>query len=292
MKSLESVVRELVTTVTTLSSKVGALEAKIEAQNSLIIKLTSDAPVMNKAPLPTARNSLTPVVSSLATPPTAAAAMHRPARAARSNAVFKINGGYSGAAKNTTKKTVSAKITTETAIPLTPAVAATEPVIDAQVPPPAKLLAEIITPTTTDDLTDQTQLNNDGNWTKVVSRRPINKRRNNRVTTGTGCEDSELQTVDRLKFIQTWELRPETTEDGLRKFLNKIVASEKYSVEKRILKTDTQAAFVVGIPESIFERVTSPTAWPPRVKFASWFPVRPRRQRGEHLVDINTATMH
>ncbi|XP_073954845.1 uncharacterized protein [Choristoneura fumiferana] len=66
------------------------------------------------------------------------------------------------------------------------------------------------------------------------------------------------------------------------KHLQKIEESNDYIIEKREIKTDKHAAFVIGFPESMYERLTSPTSWPPGIRFSDWFLARPRARRGSH----------
>ncbi|KAG7299882.1 hypothetical protein JYU34_016902 [Plutella xylostella] len=125
--------------------------------------------------------------------------------------------------------------------------------------------------------------NDGGSW--VVVNNTKRKKKPQTIIVGSGCEDNELQTVETIKYLQAWSFRPETTEDNVRHFLNKVAKSDDYFIEKRVLKTDRHASFVIGIPESLYTNFKSPTVWPPRVKLTDWFQRRPRgsqeRQRGD-----------
>lgn len=115
-------------------------------------------------------------------------------------------------------------------------------------------------------------------WTKVIKR--SHKRQ---IITGLGSDDNELQTVERMKYIQVWSLRPETTVQNVLNYVNKIDKCDEYVVEKRQIKTDRHAAFVIGCPERLYEQLSSPTSWPQRVKLSDWnmrFPREPRAARG------------
>lgn len=115
-------------------------------------------------------------------------------------------------------------------------------------------------------------------WQEV--RRAKRKSRSPIVVEGTGTDIDSFQTVAKLKFIQAWYFKPDTSEQQIRNYLNKIVKSEEYIVEKRVIKTDRHAAFVIGMPENLYPQLALPTSWPQGVRFADWFRVRPRAERG------------
>lgn len=130
---------------------------------------------------------------------------------------------------------------------------------------------------TSDDLSINQM--DDGKWTKVMSRQGKSRRKQN-VVVGTGQVDEELQTIERQIYIQAWSFRPDTTTEMVLKYLNKIQQSDLYYVEKRELKTDRHASFIIGLRESLYKKFESPTVWPPHVKFTEWFLRRPRMERG------------
>lgn len=76
--------------------------------------------------------------------------------------------------------------------------------------------------------------------------------------------------------MQAWSFQPDTTSEMVYKFLKKIAPCDHLSVEKRDIRTNTHACFVIGIPESLFNDFQSPSVWPPGVKFTNWFQARPR----------------
>ncbi|KOB72730.1 PHD-finger [Operophtera brumata] len=137
----------------------------------------------------------------------------------------------------------------------------------------------------------ETSVNDVGNtgaqW-QVVGRNNSRKKKITRpVTVGTGIINKELQAAERMKFIQAWSFRPDTTTSQVLSFLNNIVGSTKYTVEQRNIRSETHAAFVIGMPEGVYEKVTTPAAWPAKVCFADWFPARPRQQRGAERATIS-----
>ncbi|KOB67510.1 Iron-regulated protein frpC [Operophtera brumata] len=78
-----------------------------------------------------------------------------------------------------------------------------------------------------------------------------------------------------------WSFKPETSTEDVRNHIRKIEVCEKYVVEKRVIKTDQHAAFVIGFPETLYDRLCTPNAWPPGIKISDWFRLAPRRsERG------------
>lgn len=116
--------------------------------------------------------------------------------------------------------------------------------------------------------------NNDNTHWRIVSTR--NQRKQRKIIEGAGEKNLELKTVEKLQFIQAWSFAPETTTANISKHLNSIHSSNEYTVQKREIKTTRHAAFVIGIPESLFEKISKPSVWPSGVRFAEWFLVRPR----------------
>ncbi|KAJ2937268.1 hypothetical protein O0L34_g19373 [Tuta absoluta] len=132
--------------------------------------------------------------------------------------------------------------------------------------------------TKTDD--DKVSNNGDYQWKTVQGQRKQKRKPNRVVTVGEGQEDEVLKTVDKLKYIQTWSFHPNTSEENLKQYINKIHRSDDYVVEKRRINTDRHAAFIIGVPEKLYERFNSPAAWPQGVRFSDWFFRRHRAEWG------------
>ncbi|KAJ2948048.1 hypothetical protein O0L34_g9845 [Tuta absoluta] len=132
-----------------------------------------------------------------------------------------------------------------------------------------------IIPPTTHDNTN----NNNHTWQQALSRKRAAKIRRSMIV-GTGSDDSEIQSVERLQFIQAWSFKPETTTENVLSYLNKIAKHDRYEVTKRDINTQRHSAFIIGVPESLFDCVNSPSAWPAGVRLSNWFLIRPRGQRG------------
>lgn len=290
VKELEISIRELTSTIAALVSKVSGLEVKIEAQNAIISRLT-------KVNSGQSQHVNSPTTSQ--DTPQAPAALQRPASLARPAANKKFSAAAKQIAVPASRESISratATITPDVSksckLPLTSAAATKRASA-----PSAPLTSQPVAPTSRQDKSQdeaiktvssteiaeepvKTSLDNQA-WT-VVARRSAKKRRPHRpVITGTGNENAGLQAVERLKYVQVWTLKPSTTEESLLAHLNSISKCDKFTVERRLLKSSDHASFIIGLPECMLDLVKTPTSWPPRVKLADWFPARPRRQRGE-----------
>lgn len=305
IKQVESLVRELMTTVATLVTKVEALEAKIEVQNSLIVKLKTDGIIATKVTAPT-------TVAPQATPPTMAATTQRSARQSYANTAAKINVESNGVSNGVPKKYNIRKYAvpmssrssfgsqpTKTTSDLkpqplstaTPPSTATNPAIKDN-----KSVAQIID--ANHSRLHQTINNNDeAQWVEVTSRKQ--GRRNTRnVIRGTGATDTELQTVERVKRIHACFFKPETTEASLVAFMQRKNPSGCYKAEKMKLKHDHYASFAITVPESKLDYFLRADNWPPLTEVSEWFrrsAGRARRSpalpatRGAHVRSLSAA---
>ncbi|KAJ2938840.1 hypothetical protein O0L34_g18466 [Tuta absoluta] len=120
----------------------------------------------------------------------------------------------------------------------------------------------------------------EGEWQEV--RRNKKRTKNTEVIVGTSNVACDLQSVEKLTYISAWSFKPDTTEDQLRNYLNTVESSSEYVVEKRTIKSNVHAAFIIGMPENLYPRLVSPTSWPQGVRIANWSRFRgvPRAERG------------
>lgn len=284
-KALEIAVRDLQKVVGELVNKIGLLESKIDDQSVIIKKqdqlMTSlktavegrSDPVPAKLPPP-------PPIADVQAPP----ALQQPVRQARLNAAAKIVSGHTAAAKRAATGLQSASLRLTT--PKTPETFRTETKPAAPQNETASKPARKTEPTA--GVSDHGQVDTalksgdvnvkDKDQWQVVSRQ---RRKNPQrpITVGIGKENDDLQAVERMKYIQAWSFRPDTTTEKVLSFLNTIKRTE-YTVEKRKIQSERHASFLIGMPESTYDEVTTPTAWPPRVCFVPWFPARPHREWG------------
>lgn len=151
---------------------------------------------------------------------------------------------------------------------------ANTPASDTSLPPPAAATAKPRATKPTGSSSIKTlDTDSEGQWQVVASsrgRRSHNKKQTKAVTVGSGTEDVGFQVAEITKYIQAWQFKAVTTVDQIKNHLNKIVAAD-YFVEKRQLKTDRHASFIIGMPESIYSRIATPTVWPQGIRYVDWF---------------------
>lgn len=132
------------------------------------------------------------------------------------------------------------------------------------------------------DVINQVDAENDGFTTVTVKAKGSKQTRTRKqIVVGTGKPDDTIQTVERFRYIQAWSFQPDTTTEVVYNFMNKLANCKDYTVEKRDIKTNRHASFVIGFPESLYTVLTDASKWPMGVRFVDWFPARPRQQRGE-----------
>ncbi|KAG7300902.1 hypothetical protein JYU34_015244 [Plutella xylostella] len=285
-KSLETLIREWQNTLESLVNKVSALEARIGEQNSkiseqhqLIVRLGSmTGPSLASSPVVRPRTS---AAAAAAPAPPAPPALQRPIRQARITAGLALSGNKcmpkkstatiaqpTVATNNAPKTPDTTQLSSENRLPKDAATKSLADIDTTQTPVVTLMAADII----------PQKLDHENEW-KTVSHKKTRSPRQP-INVGVGKEDSELQTVERLKYLQAWSFKPETSKINILNYLNRVMKSDNYYVEKRVLKSDKHAAFIIGVPESMFERMNSPAAWPPGVRFSGWFLARPRAERG------------
>lgn len=283
-KSTESLVRELLELVTTLNKKVSTLELKIDDQNALLMGQSRTIKTLTEL---CTRNS---DISDAKTPALDQAAVSRPLRSAREKAAAAISA--TSLTRSVTNKIIEGRTKSTLTYSEVSAAKTPEPNRSAassantNKQPVRNATKRVATkPEITSEERCATPLDREADEQWKTVRRNTRKRTNNKITIGVGTEDAELQAVENIKYIQAWSFTPNTTSEMIQKFLNKIQPCDQYFVEKRILKTDRHAAFVIGIPESIFSMFNSPTVWPRRVRFSDWFLRQPREGRGNDVTD-------
>lgn len=287
-KTLETIIRDLHKQIGILTTKIDALESKIDDQSRIIAIQEQTTSALKLA----VEGKLLPFTTKAAETPPPEVEDHpappRPIRQARINAAQKkvslLNAAKKPAVTSrrasisetpTTCKLVRADPSTElglatTASPAAPACSGERKPIGPSVTESG--VGKNSTVRSSCGTGNQNTEGDDDNWkivgTKKKTRRPI--------TVGVGKKSDELQAIERLKYIQAWSFRPDTTAEKVMSFLNNIVNSNDYTVEKRTIKTVRHASFLIGIPENIYNEITTPTAWPPGVRFVPWIPFRQR----------------
>ncbi|KAJ2946659.1 hypothetical protein O0L34_g12716 [Tuta absoluta] len=113
------------------------------------------------------------------------------------------------------------------------------------------------------------QNDNETPWVDVKSRNKRRKHTRN-VIKGTG-NDTELQTVERVKKVHACFFSPDTTVETLTAYMKKKNPSDYYIIEKLKLKHEHYASFAITVPSSKFEYFMQPDNWPSRTEVSEWF---------------------
>ncbi|KAJ0169202.1 hypothetical protein K1T71_015297 [Dendrolimus kikuchii] len=285
---MESVVRDLSNVINDLRIKITDLECKVDDQNKIIynqidvisklkiaIEGRSQLPPrpISTQPAQLPKNASNPSLSSCdnVRPP---AALQRPVRQARLKSKCTT---VAAAAKNATAATQISANGAENCEPTASEMSKTE-VTRSEISNTLASTANETTLSPSSCVATKPDLSHErepDEW-QIIRRRVKNKTPR-RIVSGSGDNNTEIQAAERMKYIQAWSFRPETTADNVTKHLNNIVKCDKYFIEKRQIKSDNHAAFVIGFPECFYEQICTPSAWPPGVKVSDWFLRRPRR---------------
>lgn len=259
-KAIESAVRELSKLVTDLNNKISALECKVDSQTTIIASQTTEILKLRLA----VEGSCARSEDEKTTAPAAVyqPEPQRPVRQVRLNAINN---------KAQVPESRRARKRAPSPLPDSARPAQKKPTSVAIKPAASNATADHV------GTLDSTEHDLDGNWKKVIHNKRSQKRK---IVSGMGKTDDELQTVEKIKYLQAWSFKPDTTEENVLKYLNKLEQCEEYIVEKRIIKTDKFSSFVIGFPERLYDKLSSPSSWPPQVKVSDWFRVRPRVPRG------------
>lgn len=269
IKSFEIVLRDLQNTIQTLVNKVSDLESQTNKQNIVIAKQTEAISELKKNYPSATRTSIISEITEAGKAPL----VERPKRQAHINAAAALTtkkncavGAPSSAEptkSNEKNRTIETGASRSTPIMTT-----------------ATIAPKSVTRSPKDCTIDPaSRLNDDTTPWSVVNKKP-RKGKSGKVSKGAGTESPELKTVEKLRFLQAWSFSPETTSENILNHLRKIKDSNDYSVKKREIKTTRHAAFVIGVPESLFELLAQPMQWPAGVCFTEWFLMRPRTPRG------------
>lgn len=274
----ENAVRELQRLLSILADKVESLEDKVIQQSALITSQTDVIKVLkNQFEGKKNTTSKMPTPTDLQEQP-----MTKPVRQARLVASAKII--QSGTAKKMT--TVNDKVRTPTGGTASRRCNETTSVKFAtQDDGPSSRVTMTAKQKQTNNTADDTAAaaapaaaahNNDEGYWQTVTRKGRRQTKPRKILTGSGGTINELQTAERMKFIQAWSFKTETSPEQVLTHINKISNCEKYVVEKREIKTKQHAAFVIGFPESLYDVLCNSDAWPLGIKISDWFRIAPR----------------
>lgn len=108
-------------------------------------------------------------------------------------------------------------------------------------------------------------------WTVVGGQKKSRKSLLKPVHTGGNVQIDSFQAIQKKKFLHVWSLHPDTTENSIAGHVKKICGSEDIKIEKVIPKTKRDySSFMIGVPESMFEKLNSADSWPVNTRFNEW----------------------
>lgn len=113
-------------------------------------------------------------------------------------------------------------------------------------------------------------------WRIVQKRKK--KYPNSQVIRG-GCMDTrDIQGTEKKKFLHVWRLRKDTKEEHLEMYVKSICGKEvEITVEKVKHKTERDyASFIIGVPESLYDKLCKPECWAVNIEFCEWIWFRKR----------------
>lgn len=109
------------------------------------------------------------------------------------------------------------------------------------------------------------------NWTEVVKKRR-SRFPNTEVKRGGSSTSVEIQGTERKKYLHVWRLKKDTTVEKLETYVTNICGEEcPVKVEKIKPKTERDySSFIIGVPESSYDKLCDPGVWPVNVEFCEW----------------------
>lgn len=98
------------------------------------------------------------------------------------------------------------------------------------------------------------------------------------VIRATGDEDSELKTVEPMKYIHVWNFHSDTTSDNILGYLKKKRPDESYTVKSPTTMHTGHHCFIIGVPAKQQDFFMSPNNWPRNTALQEWHTFRPKPQ--------------
>ncbi|KAJ2951684.1 hypothetical protein O0L34_g13845 [Tuta absoluta] len=276
VKTLEISIKELIRTVSALENKVCVLEVKIIAQNDLISKQCKQIEKLAiTRPLLEAITPTLPPQATSASDLSAQEALQRRAKRRRS----KKSPAAAAAIKITsaTQKRLFAEVTKNDVSTCDTDFLNCSNGSNGFNDNRDRKLSQNMDEDSRDSAKNSTKYNSAQDDFKYVT---YKKKKRQEVRVGEAVHN-DLQAIVTKKYINAWAFKADTTEEQIRKFLANVATSDNYFVEKRTIKSTKHAAFIIGVPENLFETFNTPSIWPQGVRFSRWFLGRPRHLRGE-----------
>lgn len=110
---------------------------------------------------------------------------------------------------------------------------------------------------------------NGNDWTEVKTKK--NRYVRNEVQKG-GSTGMEIQGIEKNKFLHVWRLKKDTTIQNLESHVKKVCGKDiSVKIEKLKPKTERDySSFMIGVPESEYQKLCNPEEWPLNVEFSEW----------------------
>lgn len=110
----------------------------------------------------------------------------------------------------------------------------------------------------------------EGNWTTVTRKKT--RHSNSEIKKGGNTSTIDIQGTEKKRYLHVWRLQKETTVETLEKYVRNIYEEEiPIKVEKIKHRTERDyASFIIGVPESKYDKICQPESWAVNIEFAEW----------------------
>lgn len=94
----------------------------------------------------------------------------------------------------------------------------------------------------------------------------------NSISKGSNTSNLRIKAVERKKYFHIWRLSKDTTEDHLLEYIREILGEKSYiKVDKIILKTEREySSFKICVSECDFETLFNSDIWPKNAEYCEW----------------------
>lgn len=110
------------------------------------------------------------------------------------------------------------------------------------------------------------------NWTTV--NRKKTRYLNSQVKKGGNTNYIDIQGMEKKKYLHIWRLKKDTTVENLEKHIKNVILRGheiQVKVDKIIHKTERDyASFIIGVPESQYDKLCQSENWPINIEFCEW----------------------
>lgn len=107
-------------------------------------------------------------------------------------------------------------------------------------------------------------------WTIVQQKKK--RYPSSQVIKGGSTATATIQGTEKKKFLHVWRLKKDTTVESLEIYVKGICGQEvAVTVEKIKHRTERDyASFIIGVPESIYDKLCKPECWAINIEFCEW----------------------